>query len=83
MRSLHPVRRSYHRCGLAGALAEETAVPDPETDVELPIEHAVEQEQDVEAGQESPAPTAADPAVLEADVADQKSVGDYGEDDYR
>ena len=61
-------------------------MPDPETDVELPIEDAVEQEQDTEAGQEPPStPTVADAALMEADAADvvdQQSVVDY-DDDYR
>lgn len=61
-------------------------MPDPEADIELPVEDAVEQDQDV-AGQESPPlPAAPDAALLEADeadVADQQSVVDYGDDDYR
>ena len=62
-------------------------MPDPETDVELPIEDAVEQEQAVEAGQEPPpvptAPAAVPLEADEADVADQQSVVDSGDDDYR
>ena len=58
-------------------------MPDPETDVELPIEDAVEQEQDVEAGQEPPpAPGAALMEADEADVTDQQSVVDYVDDDH-
>ena len=68
----------------------ERAVPDPETDVELPVEDAVEQEQLV-----VPAPSDANAATVpsaeqeptleadEADYAEQQSVVGYDDDDYR
>jgi hypothetical protein len=67
-------------------------VPDPETDVELPVEDAVEQEQWVappvqpDGIASTLADRATDGEVLEADevdLADQQSVVGYDEEDYR
>ena len=68
----------------------ERAVPDPETDVEMPVEDAVEQERlVVPAPADSNAatgPNAAEEPTLEADEADyaeQQSMVGYDDDDYR
>ena len=63
-------------------------MPDPDADIELPVEDAVEQEQDVldtplQPTSAAPPPEPGSLEADEADVAEQMAVVDYGDDEYR
>lgn len=61
-------------------------MPDPDIDVELPLEDAAEQEQLVAPESATPSPPPADGGSLEAneaDYAEQQTVVGYDDEEYR